>query len=83
LLDLQSVESYRHRHVPGAVQLEDASRLAKDGLVVVYGEYDELGKGAEAADKLVAAGFTNVWRLQGGLMGWMEAGFTVEGGQES
>ena len=55
----------------------------KDAITVLYGEFDEMGKGAAAAETLVKAGFTKVVRLAGGVMGWMEAGYPVEGGQES
>ena len=55
----------------------------KDADIVLYGEFDELGKGSLVAEALSIAGYTKVSRLAGGMMGWMEAGFGVEGGQES
>lgn len=83
IIDVQPHEAYVHRHIPGAVHVEGYAVPAKDALLVVYGEFDELGKGAAAAEALTGQGFTNVHRLQGGMMGWMEAGYMVEGGAES
>ena len=91
LVDLQDAHSYQHRHIPGAVNVpstasaEECARILpdKDAQIVVYGEYDELGKGGEAIDGLKKLGYVSVDRLEGGLMGWMEAGFAVEGGLES
>lgn len=92
LVDLQSPEAYAHRHIPGAVHMEPsptcgeecASLLKdKDADIVLYGEFDELGKGSQVAETLLTAGYTKVSRLAGGMMAWMEAGYGVEGGQES
>lgn len=92
LVDVQSAEGYAHRHIPGAIHL-DASETCdevcgrllkdKDAEIVVYGEFDELGKGSQVGEMLLAAGYTNVARLTGGMMGWMEAGFAVENGAVS
>lgn len=92
IVDLQSIEGYIHRHIPGSVHMnplascdEECARLLKDkdAKIVLYGEFDELGKGSQVAEVLTAAGYTQVARLSGGMMGWMEAGYSVEGGQES
>lgn len=92
VVDLQSSEGYGHRHIPGAVHMEpspmcgeDCANLLKDkdADIVLYGEFDELGKGSLVAQTLATAGYTKVSRLAGGMMGWMEAGYGVEGGQES
>jgi rhodanese-related sulfurtransferase len=92
IVDLQDPANFEHRHIPGAVNIpmDDKYNVAyadilkdKDATIVLYGEFDELGKGAEAAEHLTAAGYTNLIRLTGGLMGWMEAGYAVEGGKAS
>lgn len=92
LIDLQTPEGYAHRHIPGAAHMEpsptcgeECARLLKDkdAEIVLYGEFDELGKGALVADALVSAGYLKVSRLSGGMMGWMEAGYGVEHGEES
>lgn len=91
LIDLQTAEKYLHAHIPGAVNIP-ADALAqnvesivkdKDAVIVVYGEFDELGKGSTGAQMLEQAGYQNVGRVVGGLMGWQEAGYPVEGGAES
>lgn len=91
IVDLQDAHSYQHRHIPGAINVpstasaDECQRCLTDkgANIVVYGEYDELGKGAEAIEGLKKLGYGNVERLDGGMMGWMEAGFAVEGGTES
>ena len=92
LVDLQDPANFEHRHIPGAVNIPMDDKCAevcaevlkdKDATIVVYGEFDELGKGSQATDILAAAGYTNLIRLTGGLMGWMEAGYQVEGGKAS
>lgn len=92
LIDLQTSDGYTHRHIPGAAHMEpsptcgeECARLLKDkdAEIVLYGEFDELGKGSQVAEMLQAAGYTKVFRLAGGMMGWMEAGYGVESGSES
>lgn len=91
IVDLQEPEKYSHSHIPGAINIpidkfeEEFPGVLKDKAlsVVLYGEYDELGKGAKAGTLLDSAGFTQVGRIIGGLMGWKDAGFTTEGGIES
>jgi len=91
IVDLQDAHEYEHSHIPGAVNIEfekfeveytDILR-DKDQTIVLYGEYDELGKGSESASTLEAAGYTKVGRVVGGLMGWKEAGYPTDGGRES
>ena len=91
IVDLQEPDKYEHSHIPGAVnvpveQFDNGYQeylKDKDMVVVVYGEFDELGKGTKAAETLEADGYQRVGRLEGGVMGWKEAGFSTEGGIES
>lgn len=91
LVDLQSEDKYAHSHIPGAVnapaELFDSCYARclkdKDVAIVLYGEFDELGKGGRAGELLEKKGFTKVGRLEGGLMGWKDAGYQTEGGVES
>lgn len=91
VVDLQESEKYHHSHVPGAVNIsfekfeEEYAGVLKDKAltIVLYGEFDELGKGKKAGEILIAAGYTQVGHIVGGVMGWKEAGFPTEGGTES
>ena len=91
LVDLQETEKYQHAHIPGAVNIsmesfaQQYSTVLKDKAmaIVVYGEYDELHKGADAAKILEDVGYTRVGHVVGGLRAWQEAGYRVEGGWES
>jgi rhodanese-related sulfurtransferase len=91
IVDLQETEKYQHAHIPGAVNIsmetfrEQYPAVLKDKAmsIVVYGEYDELHKGSDAAAMLEEAGYTRVGHVVGGLHGWQEAGYIVEGGWES
>ena len=91
VVDLQSPENYSHSHIPGAVNVPLETFAAdypavlkdKDEIVVLYGEYDELGKGSSASKILEGVGFTKVGHIVGGLRGWQEAGYPTEGGIES
>jgi len=92
IVDLQDDQAFTHRHIPSAVhlvvqegaqaQIEEVLK-DKDAFTVLYGEFDELGKGSAAEAVLQSMGYTNAKRLKGGLMGWMEAGYAVEGGASS
>ncbi len=91
IVDLQEAHAYAHSHIPGAVNvpMEGFEKgyadvvKDKDSIVVLYGEYDELGKGSKAGEVLQAAGYEKVGHVVGGLRGWQEAGYPTEGGKES
>lgn len=91
IVDLQSEKNYQHSHIPGAInipfekfEVEYSSVLKdKDIAVVLYGEFDELGKGGKAGEILVDAGYTKVGHVVGGIHGWKDAGYPAEGGMES
>ena len=91
VIDLQEPHKYEHSHIPGAMNVpvhefeNGFEKYCKDknAIIVLYGEFDELGKGSKAGEILEKCGFTKIGRLAGGLMGWKEAGFRTEGGIES
>ncbi len=92
IVDTRSVAMYEHNHIPAAVNVpmeEDFEKDAKDTLkdldqcIVVYGRNEEFGSGDDAAQKLEAMGYKNVYILEGDLVGWMEAGYQLEFGRES
>ena len=48
----------------------------KNAKVVLYCRSGRMS--AIAAEKLVGLGFTNVWNLDGGMVGWEQTGFDLE-----
>jgi adenylyltransferase/sulfurtransferase len=75
---------YEQGHLPGAVHyyLGDGSldtavpSLDKDKTYLVYCHIDSVAR--QGAQKLVDAGFENVYRLAGNYSGWVDAGYPVE-----
>ena len=84
LVDVRTAEEFAEKHIPGAVNFnvydEAFAQMAADSLDLAkpVAVYCRSGKrSAEAAGKLVKAGFTQVLNLEGGITAWMEAGKTV------
>jgi rhodanese-related sulfurtransferase len=75
---------YAEGHLPGAVSyyLGDGSldraipTLDKNATYLVYCHVDSVA--ISGAQKLIDAGFRNVYRLQGNYSGWVDAGYPVE-----
>ncbi|MFH1650858.1 MAG: rhodanese-like domain-containing protein [Chloroflexota bacterium] len=75
---------YAYGHLPGAVHyyLGDGSldkaipTLDKTKTYLVYCHVDSVAQ--QGAQKLVDAGFPNVYRLEGNYSGWVAAGYPVE-----
>ena len=75
---------YAEGHLPGAVHyyLGDGSldeaipMLDKDKKYLVYCHVDSVSM--QGAQKLVDAGFKNVYRLEGNYKAWVEAGYPIE-----
>lgn len=81
-LDVREVEEWNQFHIPGATliplgELESrVSELPKDQEIVVYcrsGNRSQSGR-----DILLAAGFTNVTSMDGGINDWYNKGYQVE-----
>lgn len=76
--------NYANGHLPGAVHyyLGDGSldaaipNLDKDKTYLVYCHIDSVAQ--RGAQKLVDAGFPNVYRLEGNYQAWIDAGYPVE-----
>ena len=75
---------YAEGHLPGAVSyyLGDGSldraipTLDKNATYLVYCHVDSVA--IQGAQKLIDAGFTNVYRLEGNYAAWVDAGYPVE-----
>jgi rhodanese-related sulfurtransferase len=75
---------YTQGHIPGAVNyyVGDGSldaaipTLDPAGIYLIYCHTDAAS--IQGAQKLVDAGFTNVYRLQGNFKAWVDAGYPVE-----
>src|SRR6266566_9706483 len=89
LLHVLPEESFNRERLPGAQRatvyevsfLDDVHEIVADPnrSVVVYGAGVESKEASVAADKLLRAGFTNIWEFAGGLEAWLEQGFATEG----
>jgi len=89
VLDARLADDHAAARLPGAVsncvfEVAFTGRLAGLGAapgraVCVYGHDAASGEAADAAAKLVRAGFTRVHVLEGGLAAWRAAGGPVEG----
>jgi rhodanese-related sulfurtransferase len=83
LLDVRHEAAYATGHplfaaniAADRIALEAGTRLPrKDVPIVVY----DAGEGlvSQAADRLAALGYTDVWELDGGLQGWRHAGYEL------
>ena len=89
LIDVLPDEVYEAMHLPGAKNacvfkvtfLDDIKQLAPDRsrVLVLYGSSSRDLASATAAEKLSAAGYTQLARYQGGLEDWCAAGRPTEG----
>lgn len=89
LLNVLPEESWIRQRLPGSrnacvyemVFIEKVGQLAQDLAtpLVVYGAGLPTLESAAAAEKLVAAGYSNVADFSGGLTAWTQAGLAVEG----
>ena len=75
ILDVRTVEEYNERHIPGAICVPNESigtepieKLPqKDQLILVYCRSGRRSK--EAAEKLAAMGYSNIYEF-GGILDW-------------
>jgi polyisoprenoid-binding protein YceI len=89
LLHVLPEESYDREHLPGAQRatvyevsfLDQVREIVADPnrSIVVYGAGPESKEGSVAGDKLLRAGFTDIWEFAGGLAAWLEQGLPTEG----
>lgn len=86
-VDVQSSAGYAAAHVPRAINLSLVSKLSKDELmkvarpekpIVFYCGSRYCADAAIAAAKAVLWGYTQVYRLEGGVPGWKKADCPTE-----
>lgn len=80
LIDIRRPEEYEKMHVPGAVNIpaetitgNSAAFAANDIIVCICNKGLERAK--NAAEVIAEMGFTNVFYLQGGTVGWLGESF--------
>ena len=88
LIDVLSKDSYEDKHIPGAENIpidtkgfaKKVEKIAggKDKPVVVYCSSFKCQASPKAADKLVKAGFEEVYDFEGGLADWKDAAYPFE-----
>lgn len=89
ILDVRLPEDHERQAIPGSVsncvhEITFHDRLPallprRDTPVCVYGESASSHEAAVACEKLIRAGYTRVYRLEGCLAAWTDAGFPLEG----
>ena len=82
LVDVREADEYAEGHLPGTIHVplsEFQTRYTEIGkekpivLVCARG-----GRSAQAAEFLGAQGYTDLYNLEGGTMGWIQQGLPVE-----
>jgi rhodanese-related sulfurtransferase len=89
VVDTLPEDHYRRVHLPGAqnacvYQVDFLDRMVelvsdKGQLVVLYGSSERSLDALVAAEKLVRAGYANVFAMAGGIKSWREMGGRLEG----
>lgn len=85
ILDANGSESYKMGHLSGAINYEEAkvaftNYLPQDRNALIVTYCGQFGVKAKAcAEELAKAGYTNTFRLRGGLPKWIESGGAIIG----
>ena len=87
LLDVRSEEEYRVSHLWGAVRVDPGAEepelpegVGKDHPIVAYCSVGHRSSGL--ASRLMAAGYTEVWNLEGSIFEWANEGRPVYRGDD-
>ena len=82
VLDVRTPEEYAAGHIPGALNIpfdQVAQRISEVDAPHGVALYCMVGPRARKGEtSLLAAGYTSVFHLEGGLAAWQAAGFSVE-----
>ena len=89
IIDVRLSEHFAQVHIPGAqnncvFEIDFVERILEmvpelSSPVCVYGAAADSFESKVAVEKLVRAGYKNVYDFRGGMDDWREAGFTLEG----
>ncbi|MDW7726488.1 MAG: rhodanese-like domain-containing protein [Candidatus Methanoperedens sp.] len=86
LINVLDRSSFDAVHIPGSINipLEELSEraeheLGKDEEIIVYCSSSTCQASPAAAEKLDKMGYTMVYHFKGGIAGWKEAGYPLEG----
>src|SRR4051812_13276406 len=79
---------YEQQHLPGALPLVEADVAThaeallpnKDAAIVTYSSNEACPNSQAVANRLTAAGYTNVRKYREGIQDWVGAGLPVESG---
>ncbi|MEO6023430.1 MAG: rhodanese-like domain-containing protein [Burkholderiales bacterium] len=66
------------RHIPLFALAQRASELEQEATIIVYCQSG--GRSAQACMYLAREGYTHLYNLSGGILGWMRAGLEVTQG---
>ncbi len=90
IVNVLSQEQFRQRHIPGSqnipltdprfVEKVESAAAGPDAPVIVYSASKECEASQQAAAKLEAAGFGEVYHYAGGMRAWEESGRSVQAG---
>lgn len=86
LVNVLDPEEFENERICGSINIpapavgrDSVNLLDKDDTIVLYCAGPSCTASAIAADKLNSLGFSDIWRFEGGLKEWKEAGYCVEG----
>jgi rhodanese-related sulfurtransferase len=78
-----SENHFQSKHIPGSICIDSIDRvednLALDEDIVVYCAGPDCLASVYMYEMLTRSGYTNVRRYEGGVYGWEEAGYPLEG----
>jgi rhodanese-related sulfurtransferase len=84
IVDVREDGEWQEQHIPGAIHIPLAQLPARLSELEPYKNSPIItqcrsgGRSAKAAAQLKAAGFSNVYNLDGGIQAWEKAGLTTQ-----
>ncbi|REJ81985.1 MAG: rhodanese-like domain-containing protein [Bacteroidetes bacterium] len=84
LLDVRTPEEFSEGHIPGAINIDYNAENFKSEIEKLdkskqYNVYCRSGRRSAAAMEMMEqSGFNKVINLEGGILGWQEAGYEVK-----